>query len=220
MDCACVMKSSSTLKNCQLEQLENNHAVVAFKKGDPIIKQGNFSTNIIFLRKGIAKLHLAGPYYEQIIRLIKAPTYLGLPTTIGDKINQYSLTAVVESEACFIDVNVFNRVLAENQEFSKYIIMELCRNELATFYRCANRTQKQTRGNLADVLLEFSDYLFENDEFTLPISQSEIGNWVDASRENISRVLSEFAGDGIIEMKGKKVKILNKKLLKMISQNG
>ena len=44
IDCACVMKSSSTLKNCQLEMLENNHAVVKFRKGDSIIKQGVFST--------------------------------------------------------------------------------------------------------------------------------------------------------------------------------
>ncbi|MDD2911452.1 MAG: hypothetical protein PHS87_07570, partial [Petrimonas sp.] len=73
IDCACVMKSSSTLKNCQLEMLENNHAVVKFRKGDSIIKQGVFSTNVIFLRKGLVKIHITGPYREQIVRLIKAP---------------------------------------------------------------------------------------------------------------------------------------------------
>lgn len=220
VNCQCVMRSENTLKNCQLEQLESNHAVVKFKKGDSIIKQGMFSTNVIFLRKGIVKLHIEGPYYEQLVRMIKAPTYLGLPTTLGNKINQYSLTAINNCEACFIDINVFNLVLKENTEFASYIILELSRNELATFQRCANRTQKQTRGNLADVLLEFSEKLFENDEFMLPISQSEIGNWVDASRENINRVLSEFVHDGIIAMHGKKITILNKKLLQMISRNG
>ena len=220
LNCGCIMKSAGTFKSCQMEQLEHNHAVINFNKGDSIIKQGMFSTNVVFLRKGLAKLHLTGPYHEQIVRLIKAPSYMGLPTTIGNKINQYSVTAVLDSEVCFIDLGVFNRLLEENKEFSSYIILELCKSELETYRRCSNRTQKQTRGNVADVLLEFSDNIFNSDEFVIPISQSEIGNWVDSSRESINRILSEFVNDGLISLDGKKVNILNKRSLMMVSQNG
>lgn len=220
IDCDCVLKSSVELKDCQMEMLGGHHAVVKFRKGDSIIKQGVFSTNVIFLRKGMAKVHISGPSREQIVRLVKAPTYLGLPTTFGDKINQYSVTAVLDSEVCFIDLGVFKKLLGENREFSSYILMELCKSELEAYRRCASRTQKQMRGNLADVLLEFSEHLFETDQFTLPLSQSDIGNWVDAGRESINRALSEFIQDGIIEMTGRKVRITDKKLLKIISQNG
>ena len=209
-----------TLKNCQLENLEKNHAVVKFKKGNSIIKQGMFSTNVVFLRTGLAKIHITGPYNEQIVRLIKAPSYLGLPTTFGNKINQYSVTAVLDSEVCFIDISMFRIILKENSEFSAYIIQELSKSELESYRRCANRTQKQTRGNLADVLLDLSDNIFESDSFMLPISQSDIGNLVDASRESVNRLLSEFISDNIIEMKGREVSILNKKSLQIISSNG
>lgn len=219
-DCVCVLRSSVNMKDCQLEMLGGNHAVVKFKKGDSIIKQGVFSTNVIFLRKGMAKIHISGPSRDQIVKLIKAPTYLGLPTTFGDKINQYSVTAVLDSEVCFIDLEVFKRLLGENKDFGSYILMELCKSELEAYRRCASRTQKQMRGNLADVLLEFSEKLFEADEFTLPLSQSDIGNWVDAGRESINRTLSEFIQDGIIQMQGRQIKIIDKKMLKMISQNG
>jgi len=208
------------MKDCQIEMLDGHHAVVKFRKNDSIIKQGVFSTNVIYLRKGMAKIHIAGPSREQIVRLVKAPTYLGLPTTFGDKINQYSVTAVLDSEVCFIDLQVFKKLLGENSEFSSYILMELCKSELEAYRRCANRTQKQMRGNLADVLLEFSENLFEADQFTLPLSQSDIGNWVDAGRESINRALSEFIQDGIIQMQGRQMKITDKRMLKMISQNG
>jgi len=220
LNCACVMKSMQSLKSCQLEQLESNHAVVQFRKGDPIIKQGMFSTNVVFLKSGLVKIHITGPYHEQIVRLAKAPTYLGLPTTIGDKINQYSVTAVQDSEVCFIDLNIFKRVLEENKDFSSYIILELCKSELESYRRCANRTQKQTRGNLADVLLDLSENVFESAEFVLPLSQSDIGNLVDASRESVNRLLSELMNDGIIRMEGRKIEILNKSSLQLISQNG
>ena len=179
-----------------------------------------FSTNVVFLRRGLAKIHLSGPYREQIVRLVKAPTYLGLPTTFGDKINQYSVTAVTDTEVCYIDIHVFQTILNENREFSNDILIELSKNELESFRRCANRTQKQIRGNMADVLLEFSEKIFQSDRFMLPISQSELANLVDTSRESVSRVLSEFDKDGIIKLNGKEIEILNKKSLNLISQNG
>lgn len=202
------------------DQLNANHAVVEFKKGDSIIRQGTFSTNVAFLRTGLVKLHIAGPYYEQIVRLVKAPSYLGLPTTFGDKINQYSVTAVANSEVCFIDIEVFKNLFKKNGDFSYEIFLELCRNELVSYRRCANRTQRQARGNVATFLLELSNDIFEADKFTLPLSQSEIGNLVDTTRESISRVLSEFNSDGVISMKGKVVQLLNKPLLELISKNG
>ena len=218
----CPFKSSAaaTLNDCSLEQLSTNHVAIGFVKGDSIIKQGTYSTNVAFLRTGLAKMHLAGPSHEQITRLVKAPSYLGLPTTFGDKINQYSVTAVTEAEVCFIDIMVFRELLKGNDQFSYEIILELCRNELESFRKCANRTQKQSRGNLADVLLEFSDRIFQSDTFILPLSQSEMGNMVDSSRESISRILSEFDRDGIFKMTGKQIEILNKKSLILISQNG
>lgn len=208
------------LKSCQLESLEKNHAVVNFKKGTSIIKQGMFSTNVVFLRTGMVKIHITGPHDEQIVRLAKAPTYLGLPTTFGNKINQYSVTAISDSEVCFIDVNMFKNVLKENSDFSAYIIQELSISELESYHRCASRIQKQARGKLAEVLILLSNVFFESDAFTVPLSQSDLGNLVDTSRESVNRLLSEFINDSIIEMKGRKMKILNKKSLQIISNNG
>jgi CRP/FNR family transcriptional regulator len=213
-------KAAETLNQENLGFLSCNKAMVQFSKGDSIIKQGMFSTNIVYLRRGLAKIHLTGPYQEQIVRLVKAPSYLGLPTSIGDKINQYSVTAISDAEVCFIDMVTFRHLLKGNELFSYEIIHELCRNELEAIRRCANRTQKQVRGNIADVILEFADHIYESDSFTLPISQAEIGNLVDTSRESISRTLSEFHRDGIIRFTGKKIDIINKKSLVLISQTG
>lgn len=220
MNCPFKSYAASTLDECGMKELSLNHVAVNMVKGESIIKQGTYSTNVAFLRKGFAKVHLTGPTSEQITRIVKAPTYLGLPTTFGVKINQYSVTAVSDVEVCFIDINVFLNLLKENPGFSYEIILELCKSELESFHKCANRTQKQTRGNIADMLLEFSEKMYQTDTFTLPLNQSEMGNMCDASRESISRILAEFERDGIIAVKGRNVEILNKKSLMLISQNG
>ncbi len=218
--CAIKSKAASKLNEEEVERLSINCALVKFRKGDQIIKQGAFSTNVAYLRNGLAKIHIAGPYYEQIVRIVKAPSYLGLPTTIGEKINQYSVTVIDDAEVCFIDINTFRYLLKENSDFSYEIMVELCRNELEVFYRCANRTQKQMRGKIADVLLELADRIYVSDTFTIPFTQEDFGNLIDSSRESVSRVLTEFADDRIINLTGKQVEIINKKSLLMISTKG
>jgi CRP-like cAMP-binding protein len=218
--CSIKSKAASKLSDVEIEKLSFNCALVKFHKGDQLIKQGSFSSNVAYLRSGLAKIHIEGPYHEQIVRIVKAPSYLGLPTTFGDKINQYSVTVIDAAEVCFIDIETFRYLLKTNPDFSYEIMLELCRNELEVFCRCANRTQKQIRGKIADVLLEFSDKIYNSTIFTLPITQEDLGDLVDSSRESISRVLAEFDKDGIIKIVGKKIEILNKKSLLLISANG
>jgi CRP/FNR family transcriptional regulator len=218
--CAIKSKAASKLSAEEIEKLSFSCALVKFRKGDSLIRQGTFSTNVAYLRSGLAKIHIAGPYHEQIVRIVKAPSYLGLPTTFGDKINQYSVTVIEAAEVCFIDINAFRYLLTVNHDFSYEIMLELCNNELEVFHRCANRTQKQMRGKIADVLIELSDRIYSSSIFNIPLNQEDLGNLVDSSRESVSRVLTEFEKDGIIRLAGKKVEITNKKSLLLISANG
>jgi CRP/FNR family transcriptional regulator len=218
--CAIKSKAASKLSAEEIEKLSFSCALVKFRKGDSLIRQGTFSTNVAYLRSGLAKIHIAGPYHEQIVRIVKAPSYLGLPTTFGDKINQYSVTVIEAAEVCFIDINAFRYLLTVNHDFSYEIMLELCSNELEVFHRCANRTQKQMRGKIADVLIELSESIYNSKIFTIPLTQEDLGNLVDSSRESVSRVLTEFKRDGIIRISGKKIEIKNKKSLLLISANG
>lgn len=217
-----MMKSlaAKKLTEDEIVKLSHNCALTRFRKGDTVIKQGNFSTNVAYLRSGLVKIHIAGPYYEQIVRIVKAPGYLGMPTTFGDKINQYSVSVIEEAEVCFIDLTTFRELLKSNPDFSYEIMIDICRNELEVYNRCANRTQKQIRGKIADVLLDLSDKIYKSRTFTIPLNQEEIGNLVDASRETVSRVLNEFEKDGIISLNGKKVEVKNLESLLLISSKG
>ena len=218
----CDYKSAAAQKLSpeELKNLAPNCITVKFKKGDIIIRQGTYSTNVAFLKKGLVKIHIDGPYHIQVVRIVKPRNYLGLPTTFGDKINQYSVSAIEESEVCFIDITTFRSMLQLNPDFTNQIMLELCKSELESYQKCVNRTQKQIRGKLADVLLDFADNIYHSDTFSINITQEDIGNLVDASRESVSRVMAEFAKDQIISMVGKKITILDRNILSSISKNG
>jgi CRP-like cAMP-binding protein len=222
-DCKnCQIKSAAAqhLNDAEFAVLETNSVEVAFKKGEIIFKQNALSTNVAYLRSGIVKLHMQGPVNEKILRVMKAPTYLGIPTTFGDKINQFSATAIEECTVCFIDSSLFRNFIYTNGKFAYEIIVELCKNELMDYQRYANQAQKQIPGRVAETLLCFSDKIFEKNSFTLPLTRGEMGDLIGTSRESVSRVLTDLSGEKIIEMNTNDIKILKKDLLKQISEKG
>jgi len=222
-DCLnCLLKSSAAkeLNDAQLNQQESNCVEVGFKKKNIIIKEGALSSNIIYLRSGLVKIHIKGPHYEQIIRIVKAPSYLGIPVSFRDKVNEYSVTAITDVSVCFVDINVFKHFIFNNGDFATNIILELCRNEISSYVRCVNRTQKHLNGRVAEVLLFFRNSVYEKDEFEIPLSRQELGNLMDSSREAVSRTLSDFNKDKIIKQEKRKIRIIDIKKLQQISNIG
>jgi len=191
-----------------------------FKKGEIIFKENALSSNIIYLQKGLVKLTKEGVQRIQILNIRKAPCYLGLPTTMGDKVNHYSAIAMEDSTACFVDISIFRRLLNTNPNFSYDIIVELCKNELLQFDRCVKMVQNQIYGRLAGNLLFFAEEIYNSDEYTLPFNRNELADLVCTSRETISRLLTELSEDKIINLKGKHIKILNSSMLRKISEKG
>ncbi len=66
------------------------------------------------------------------------------------------------------------------------------------------------RGKIADVLIELSERIYNSDYLKFPLTQEDLGNLVDSSRESISRVLTEFENDGIIRLPVKRLKSLKR----------
>jgi CRP-like cAMP-binding protein len=218
----CDIKSAAVdfLDENQLRLLGENCAEAFFKKGEIIFKQDSLSSNIIYLKEGLVKTYMEWNHRNQILNIVKAPAYLGIPTTIGDKINQFSASALDNTKACFIDINTFKMLIDRNGKFAYEIILHLCRNELQQYRKCLYRSQKHVNGLIADTLLFFMDEIYGNPSFRFPISRNEIGDLIGTTKETVSRVLNEFYKDGLIEISGKQITVLKKDLLTRISVNG
>ena len=221
--CKTCSKRSAAAKHLgdeELESMEHSCVEVTFAKGDIIFKQDALSSNIIYIRSGLVKVHITGPEREQILKIAKGPTYLGIPTTMGNKVNNYSATALNETSVCFIDISIFRKLLATNSEFSYQIIIDLCKDELGHFQRCVNQLQKHSPGRVAEALLFFADEIFESNKFVLPLNRNEIGDLTGSSRENISRILADFSSNELIRLNGKEIEITNLDLLRQVSKKG
>ena len=70
------------------------------------------------------------------------------------------------------------------------------------------------------MLLYFSGYIYQSNEFELPVSRREIADYIGMTTENVIRTLSEFRKDKIIKIFGKDIQIIDLRRLETISELG
>lgn len=205
----------------EMELIDKNSREVKFKKGETICKHGTIAPHIIFLKEGLAKIYLEGLNDSLILKIIPPGNLIGLTAILdGNNTFHYSAHAYEDSHASLIDLKVFRKILNQNAKFAVSIIDILCENSLQTFGRFFCLTHKQLYGRLADILLCLSERIFKVNEFELNLSRKELAELTGMSTESVIRMLKKFKDDGIIEMSGKKIKIVNTDLLKKISEYG
>ena len=136
----CGLKSSAEKKltDSELDVLENNCAQAQFEAGDIILKQDALSTNVAYVKSGLAKIHIKGPNKEKIMKIVKAPTYLCLPSAFGEKINHFSVTALEKTAVCFIDMTTFKSFIYNNGDFAYQLIIDMSKGELQNFHNLIN----------------------------------------------------------------------------------
>jgi CRP-like cAMP-binding protein len=218
----CILKCDiypTLLKSADnFEQIKTLHA--HFKKHDNICKQGTEVTHAIFLVKGSAKLYIEGINNRNIILyILKSPAYIGLLSFFESPVYFYSVTALEESEVCFIELDLVKKLYMENHDLLLSLNKAFGRSVTNIMKKIISLNQKQIRGRIAENLIYLSD-INKNHKFNLGVSRKEIGEMTAISEENTVRLLSEFAKEKIISLKGKEIEILDMPLLKKICEVG
>lgn len=219
----CVVKSSSiyNLDDKELEILCKNSTEISFEKGERIIKQGSFTQNVVFIKSGIVKIHLTGPINkDEILKIDKGSLFVGVPDVFANKVHTYSVTALTDTIACFIEYNGFEHLVQNNGKFALDVLKNLSNVIVKHYKHCVYKIQKHLTAILAEALLYFADDIFENDEFVLPLTRSELAEYVGTTRETVTKIIHDFSADNIIKVDGRKFILINKKLLYKISKAG
>ncbi len=219
----CAVKSSSVfnLNEAEVETLCKNSTEICFEKGEKIIKEGSFTQNIVFIQSGIFKIHQAGPVKrEEILKIDKGPVFAGVSDVFSGKFHSYSVSALGDVVACFIDFAGYVNLIENNGRFA-LAVMRLLSTDIVDHYNYfVNKIQKQLNAKLAEALLFFSDHIYESDTIDIPITRTELGEYIGTSRESVTKIIHDFIQDGLIEVKGKLIILKNKDLLHKISNAG
>ncbi|MCW0484192.1 Crp/Fnr family transcriptional regulator [Gaoshiqia sediminis] len=214
----------SLLNPEEKEELLSHASITVFRKNEFIYKEGDKPSAFIFLIDGKVKIFKEGVGgREQIIRMTKPMGYVSYRALLAEEIHNASAVTLEDSLVCMVSPDHFFGRLLRNPDFSARILRKLAQELGFSNSRTVTLTQKHIRGRLAESLLLLKEkYGFENDGVSLKayLSREDIANLSNMTTSNAIRTLSTFAGEKVIAIDGRKIKILDLHKLERISKLG
>jgi CRP-like cAMP-binding protein len=220
-DKGCTVPFSSCLSEEEIKEIYQHSNVVKYDRKEVVFRQNTRTSHIMFVKSGLIKIYKEGRNNKYIILRIAIPDdFLGLMSIYGGDTHQYSASAIYPSEICFIDIDIFNKILKTNGEFTLKIINLISNDGLFIFDRLMSQSHKQLPGRIADVILYFSEILYKTNEFEFPFTRRELAELAGTTKESFIRTLAEFKHDKIINLDGARVTINSMNIIKTLSQLG
>ncbi|PKP29533.1 MAG: hypothetical protein CVU00_15125 [Bacteroidetes bacterium HGW-Bacteroidetes-17] len=220
-DCSKKLNIFHFLTDDEMNFINEHRHEVKFNPGETIFKQGGAFTHVACLTSGYGKVYIEGMNKKNLVLNILRPTeMIGGPGLFNDFRHHYSVSAIDDVVACFIEVESFMEVAKQNKEFASELFKWINQKGVRNFEKLINLTQKQMPGRIADALLYLSNSVYESDKFTVNISRQDIADLAAMSKESAIRIIKEFKESGFITCEGNDFNILEPKALHKISQTG
>lgn len=215
-----IQTSFRSLSEDQINVLNYEKACNLYKRGDTVYHEGHRGNGVYCVNKGVLKLYKTGiDGREQIIRFAKAGDLIGFRSVLSNEISCTTAKVIEDAVLCFIPAKLFVQLAKDNAEFSMHLIKLSCKELGEANKYILDLAQKNLRERVAEVLLLLYE-TFELDKeniIKVSLTREEVANIVGTATESVIRQLSDLKKEKVIDLKGRKIKILDIKRLKKIS---
>lgn len=220
--CTDVFKSKfKYLSDRELRMLVSETSVKMYKKGSIIYEEGARIDGCYFVCSGIIKIFQTGKEgKDQIMRIEPAGNIFGFRSVIQKEVACSSVSTLTDSVLCYIPDSVLMYLIKNNSEFA-YSMIKIACSELGDSNKyIKDIAQKTVKERLAEILLKLADDfgLEEDGTLQLNITREELSNFVGTATETVIRLLSDYKSEGLLESKGRKIRLLNINKLRLIAK--
>jgi CRP-like cAMP-binding protein len=191
-----------------------------YKRGEILYNEGSRISGFYCIHSGIIKIFKTGfDGKEQIIRFAKPGDIIAYRSVLSNEPACTTAKVIEDCQVCFIPSDILISLVKTNSVYAHELLKLACHELGEANSFITDIAQKTVRERLAEILLLLVDDFGLDDQNYLKISltREELANIVGTATESVIRLLSEFKSDKLIELNGRKIRILNKKVLFKIS---
>lgn len=191
-----------------------------YRRGDVLYQEGNRISGFYCIHSGIIKVFKTGfDGKEQIIRFAREGEIIAYRSVLSNEPACTSAKVIEDCQVCFIPSEILISLIKTNSAFSLELLKLVCHELGEANSFITDIAQKTVRERLAEILLLLmNDFgIDEQNNLKISLTREELANIVGTATESVIRLLSEFKSDKLVELNGRKIRILNKKGLEKIS---
>ena len=190
------------------------------RRGEALYRAGDYFNNLYVVRLGFLKSTvMSSDGREQVTNFFMAGEMIGLD---GISSNVYScdVVALEDTEVCVLPFDRVEQATTTIQtmgkHFQKLLSREIVRQHGVMLLLGSMHAEERLAAFLLSLSQRFENRGYSRSEFVLRMTRAEIGSYLGLKLETVSRVLSRFSHDGLIEVNQKHVRIFDPEGLRAI----
>ena len=209
----------NTLISSEKDTLVNNKSDITFEAGETIIKRGMLANNVLYITSGLVKLDIINGNKDFTVTIVKPHSFIGIVCCFAFDKFDFTATALAKTKVSFIPMEIMNDFIKNNGEFALNLIKHMSGVSNQIMHRISSLSQKNIDGAVSMLLLDFAN-IYNNTQFSLPMSRAELANMLGYSKESVINTLSKFNKENIISVSDRNIDIKDISLLESISKTG
>jgi CRP/FNR family transcriptional regulator len=199
------------------EELDRVEQIVAtrrkIRRGEVLFRAGDRFDSLYAVRLGFLKSTLvSADGHEQVTGFHMAGEIVGLDGISADS-HTCDTTALEDTEVCVIPyerLEEFSSTLpALQNHLRKVMSREIVREHGVMLLLGSMRAEERLAAFLLNLSQRFEARGYSRSEFVLRMTRAEIGSYLGLKLETVSRALSHFAQESLIEVEQKHVRIID-----------
>jgi CRP/FNR family transcriptional regulator len=188
------------------------------QKGDHIFRDGDKFGSIYAVRSGAIKSYrVTGDGEEQVTGFYFPGEIIGMDGISRDKYVT-SAKALETSAVCEIPFTSLEELSIQfpmlQRHFFQLMSSEIAVDQKVITLLSKNTAEQRVAALLMSISLRNARRKLSRTQFRLPMSRTDIGNFLGLTIETVSRILSRFGKQGLIKVEKKEVTLLDVEALK------
>lgn len=194
----------------QLTELANLAIVQTYAKGEFIFHQGDTGIGFFVIRSGRVKVFKLSPDgKEQILHIFGERDHFAEVPALDGECFPASAAAIEPSEVLFFPRQPFLQLLAEQPSLTINLLKSFARHLRHFSSLVDNLALREVPARLANYLLSLSEQTTNPEIVELDLSKGQLAAKLGTIPETLSRVFAKLTNEGLIEIDGYTVKLLD-----------
>lgn len=221
---SCNMRELCLPLGLSTAEIERVEALVSTRKkvrrGDSLFRAGDKFASLYAVRIGFLKSTVVSTDgREQVTGFHMAGELVGLDG-ISNETHTCEMVALEDSDVCVIPYERVEEVASQvptlRNHFHKVMSREIVREHGVMLLLGTMHAEERLAAFLLNLSQRFESRGYSRSEFVLRMTRAEIGSFLGLKLETVSRALSRFAQDGLIDVNQKRIQITDPDGLRVI----
>ncbi len=214
--CIEIVPIFSSLTLDEMLEVESITRVKTFEKGEIIYSAGDMGNKLYVPHKGRVKIsRISSNGKEQVIRVIGPGEFMGELSLFSSLPLQEDAQALEKTHMCIIEGKKLKLLMEKYPSITFKVMAELSKRLEQAENLIEDINLHSVEQRLATALLKMAE---GGSEVILNMTKGDLASQIGMSQETLSRKLTSFQEQGLIEQKGnKRIIILDKDRLEEIS---